>query len=134
VDGGYMQELYSTKEMSMEITEVDHGAEYTIQVIAVDAENSSLTSEPRTTSISITDEEEESEEIPGVTNLSAEYIESENMIDVSWDYDGPDASFEVTVNGQTQTVQSLGIEITGDFSPGGSYTVNVVPIGAEDNE
>jgi penicillin-binding protein 1A len=131
IDDGSMQELSTTEDTSLEISEVEAGVTYTIEVIAVSNESSSLTSEPATTSVTTSEEEEdEEEEIPPVSGLSATYDESRGLIDVSWSYDGPPTSFEVTVNGsQSQTVQSQGIEITGEFTPGESYTIEVTPIG-----
>jgi penicillin-binding protein 1A len=145
IDGGGMQSLSSTEDTSIEISEVETGAEYEIQVIAVSNEND-MESEPRTTSVRVPgedeDEEEEQEEneneeeneennggnIPPVNGLSASYNEGSGIIDVTWGYDGPPASFEVSVNGQTQTVESNGIEIDG-ATPGEDYTINVTPIG-----
>src|SRR5690625_7641725 len=52
----------------------------------------------------------------------------DGLIDVSWKYNGPAAVFEVDVNGQKQTVQSNGIEIT-NISAGQTYTITVTPVG-----
>ncbi len=135
VDGGSIQELATTEDMSLDISEVEAGAKYTIQVVAISNENNSITSEPASTSITVPggdEEEEEEENIPPVSGLSATYMEDQGIIDVSWNYDGPPAAFEVTVNGgQTQTVQSQGIEISGTFSPGETYSISVTPIGQE---
>ncbi|PAV29466.1 penicillin-binding protein [Virgibacillus profundi] len=143
VNGGQMQDLSSTEDTSMEITEVEPGAAYEIQVIA---SNRSMQSEPKTTNVTVPGEDEEEEEeeneeeseeneednnggnIPPVSGLSAQYVADRSIIDVSWGYNGPPATFEVSVNGQTQTVQSNGIEISG-ASPGQVYTINVTPIG-----
>src|SRR5690625_4143551 len=54
----------------------------------------------------------------------------DGLIDVSWKYNGPPAVFEVDVNGQIQTVQSNGIEIT-NISAGQTYTIKVTPIGTK---
>ncbi|MHA6251131.1 transglycosylase domain-containing protein [Oceanobacillus sp. CAU 1775] len=143
VDGGSMQELSTTDETSIEISEVEMGAAYTIQVIAVDATNDSLRSDPVTVSITVQEEEEEEieeeeveeeteEEIPAVSNLTAEFLPDANIIDVNWQYDGPPATYEVQVNNETNTVQSLGIEISGNFVAGRTYTITVTPIGRAD--
>ncbi|WP_339228000.1 PBP1A family penicillin-binding protein [Oceanobacillus sp. FSL K6-2867] len=132
VDGGQMQKLSSTEDMSMEISEVEPGAVYEIQVVAI---SGSMKSDPSTTSVTVSgedEEENEEEDIPAVSGLTAEYIAASSIIDVNWNYDGPDASFEVSVNGQTQTVQSNGIEISG-AAPGETYTINVTPIGANNS-
>lgn len=124
INGGSMQKLSSTEDTSMEIDSVELGAEYTIQVVAV---SDSMESDPKTVTVRVSEEEEE-EDIPAVSGLSAEYLEDSGLIDVSWSYDGPPASFEVSVNGDTQTVQSQGIEISGAV-PGQSYSITVTPIG-----
>lgn len=126
VDGGEMQNLSSTEDTSMEITEVD-GEVYEIQVVAT---NGSMTSEPVTTTVNISGSNEE--EIPAVSGLTAQYVADSSLIDVSWNYDGPPASFEVSVNGQTQMVESQGIEISG-ATPGQTYTIEVTSIGQGDN-
>ncbi|WP_077596463.1 transglycosylase domain-containing protein [Oceanobacillus kimchii] len=128
IDGGDMQNLSSTEDTSMEISEVEAGAEY---VIEVTASKDNMTSEPATTSLTVPgDDEEEIDELPSVSGLSAQYV-GDGVIDVSWSYDGPSASFEVSVNGQTQTVQSQGLEVTG-ASPG-EYTIEVTPVSTEDS-
>jgi penicillin-binding protein 1A len=146
IDGGGMQSLSSTEDTSIDISEVEAGADYEIQVIAVSNEND-MESEPRTTSVSVPDGDEDEEEeeeneneeeneedsggnIPPVNGLSASYDEGNDFIDVTWSYNGPPASFEVEVNGQTQTVESNGIEI-GGITPGQDYTINVTPIGQQ---
>lgn len=146
VDDGAMKELSTTEDTSITISEVEPGATYTIQVVVVSNESSSLKSEPVTTKVTVPEEEEEEEEeleeeengqdenegenIPPVSGLSAEYISSQGIIDVNWTYNGPPAVFEVLVNGiHSQTVQSQGIEISGNFSPGETYTISVTSIG-----
>ncbi|HLR74823.1 MAG TPA: penicillin-binding transpeptidase domain-containing protein, partial [Virgibacillus sp.] len=133
IDGGQMQQLSSTEDTEMTITEVERGAEYTIQVIAVKDSNKS---EPKQTKVLISDEEEEDddEDIPSVSDLTAAYHENKDVIEVSWKYNGPAATFEVTVspNEQTQTVQSNGLEISG-VQPGQTYVITVTPIGKKND-
>src|SRR5690625_564956 len=131
-DGG-MQDLSSTEDKSMEITEVEEGSDYEIQVVAVSKEDSSK-SEPKTTKIKLSGEEDD-EDTPSVSNLNASYDKDKNVIGVAWEYDGPSASFEVAVSpdNQTQTVDSNGIEISG-ISPGQTYTVSVTPVGSDNDE
>src|SRR5699024_6245765 len=133
VNDGGMQGLSSTEDKSMEITEVEEGSDYEIQVVAVSKENSSK-SDPKTTTNKLTGEEEE-EAIPSVSNLSASYDTDKKVIDVSWEYDGPSASFEVAVspNEQTQTVNSNGIEISG-INTGQTYSISVTPVGKDKGE
>ena len=133
IDGGSMQSLSSTSDTSMEISDVEEGAEYTIQVIA---ERGSLSSDPATTTVQVPggeddEEEEEDEEIPGVSGLSAEYDGNET-INVSWGYDGPSANFEVSVNGDTENVGSNSINVSG-VTPG-DYNISVTPISEENSD
>lgn len=133
IDGGSMKLLSSTDDTSIDISQVDPTKEYTIQVVAVSNKDESVKSKPATTKVRMPgaddDEDEEDEEsIGSVSSLSAEYVTETSIIDVSWDYNGPPASFEVAVNGQVQTVESLGIEISG-AQPGEKYTITVTPIG-----
>jgi len=128
INGGDMQPLSSTEGTSLEITEVEEDAEYVIQVIAR-SNNEPTSSDEASVSVTTGEggEQEESDEIPPVSRLSAEYDTGNSVIDVSWNYDGPPSTFEVYVNGQTQMTGSNGIEISG-ASPGETYTVNVTPI------
>lgn len=125
VDGGEMQALSTTEDTSMEISAVEPNKEYTIQVVVVSNEDDSK-SEPKTTTVATGDEEPD--ELPEVTGLTATYNEANKLIDVSWNYNGPPASFEVSVNGETQTVQSNGLEISG-ATQGETYNISVTPIG-----
>ncbi|QKY69182.1 penicillin-binding protein 1A [Lentibacillus sp. CBA3610] len=152
IDDGQMQGLSSTDETSMEISNVEPGTTYEIQVVA---NSDGDTSEPATTTVQVPGDEEENEEegneeeeengeqdeeeeneengeenVPPVNGLNASPSGSD--IDVSWQYNGPPAQFEVVVaqDGtelQTQTVQSEGIVIEG--AQPGSYTITVTPVG-----
>lgn len=122
VDGGEMKVLSTTEETSLEISDIEADAEYVIQVVVVSNEDSSSRSDPASVKVTI-----DAEEIPAVESLSASFDEGRGIIDVDWSYDGPPAAFEVDVNGQTQTVNSAGLEISGVQT--GSYTITVTPIG-----
>src|SRR5699024_482277 len=86
-------------------------------------------SEPATTTVTLKEEEED---VPSVTDLDVEYNESNKVLDVQWNYDGPDATFEVSVSptGNQQTVQGTQLEIT-NVQPGTTYTITVTPISNE---
>lgn len=136
INDGQMQKLADVTELSLDITEVEPGAEYEIQVVVISNEGLG-NSDPRTTTIIIPELEEEEEEepeeeeqnIPPVSDLSAVYNEESQIIDVNWQYNGPPAAFKVIVNyRQEHTVQSQGIVIEGAL-PGETYTITVVPIG-----
>lgn len=134
VDGGDMKELSTTKDKSMEISKVDPGSEYKIQVVAVSGDE---TSDAKTTTVKVPggddndDDEDKNEDMKPVSGLNASY--NNGTIDVSWKYDGPAAAFEVNVtsdNGasQQQTVNSNGIKID-NAKEGSTYTIAVTPIG-----
>lgn len=123
VDGGQMNKLATTEDMSTEISEVEPGTEYEVQVVVNDGSNKS---DPKKVKVKVPKEEEE--EMPAVEKLQAKI--KDDLIDVSWKYNGPAAVFEVDVNGQKQTVQSNGIEITG-INAGQTYTITVTPIGTD---
>jgi len=82
-------------------------------------------SDPKSVKVKVPEEEEEEVMVP-VESLQAKI--KDGLIDVSWKYNGPAAVFEVDVNGQKQTVQSNGIEIS-NISAGQTYTITVTPIG-----
>lgn len=133
VDEGEMQVLSSTEEHGIEITEVTPGSEYTIQVVVFSNENEESRSEPQTVTITLEGEEgNENSAINAVDNLTAFYDSAKSIIDVSWEYNGPPASFEVIVEGPQsgrQVVRSTGLEITGNFQPGEVYTIYVTAFG-----
>src|SRR5690625_4217312 len=128
-DGEDMKVIFSDSEdKSIEITQVKPGSEYEIQVVAKKDDNRS---EPKSTKVTL-DDEDDDEQMNPVEDLKAEYKADQSIIDVSWNYNGPPASFEVDVNGQVQTVSSNGIEISG-AKPGTDYTITVTPIGQKGN-
>lgn len=124
VDGGGMKNLGTTDDDQFDISSVQPGSTYEIQVTAVSKADSSKKSEPRSVSVKTGDDDKE--KLTSVSNLQASYSEDNQSIDVSWDYDGS-ASFEVTVDGQTQTASSNGITING-AQPGKTYTISVTPV------
>lgn len=132
-DGGDMESLSSTEDTSFEIGSVEPGSEYEIEVVVVDNDGDLDESEAETTKVNISDEDDEDnddEDMEAVDDLSASFKEDEDLIDVSWSYDGPPASFEVDVDGQKQTTDSNGLEISG-ASPGETHTITVTAIGSE---
>src|SRR5699024_12688798 len=95
-----MKDLTSTSETGATISDVDDGATYTIEVVAVSKESNEK-SDPASTSITINEEEED---IGEIENLQASYDASSNTISATWDYDGDGATFEVDINGQKDSV------------------------------
>lgn len=146
IDGGTMKVLSTTDNNHLDITNVDQGATYDIQVVVLDEKDHSKKSEPKTTRVKIPERTEENDEndedqdddenddqddnrgLSAVENLKAYYDESSALIDVSWDYNGPPAKYIVNVNGQEQTVEGKGLEIA-DAEPGNTYTITVTTIG-----
>ncbi|WP_153462706.1 MULTISPECIES: penicillin-binding protein 1A [Sediminibacillus] len=61
-DGGSLKDLADTKETSLEISSVDLGSSYTIEVTAVSDQDSGNTSDPATVTVEVPDEEAEEEE------------------------------------------------------------------------
>ncbi|MFC4557353.1 PBP1A family penicillin-binding protein [Virgibacillus kekensis] len=146
VNGGQMQSLSSTNETSLEISNVEPGAEYEIQVVAVSEETEANASEPVTTTVKVPGENDEDEEnegdgngdgnLPPVGNLKAAATESK--IDVSWSYDDQSAKYVVVVSRdgnklKEQTVNTEGIVIEGNLEPGATYTITVTPTGQDGN-
>lgn len=137
-DGGEMNSLSSTDDTSFEISSVEPGTEYEIEVVAISKDDDSDKSEAKSTTVKVpgdeddddNNENDDEESMSPVDDLDATFKEDENIIDVNWDYEGPPASFEVDVNGQKQTVDYNGIEISG-ANPGESYTIIVTAIGKE---
>ncbi|SDL67652.1 penicillin-binding protein 1A [Sediminibacillus halophilus] len=61
-DGGSLKDLADTKDTSLEISNVDLGTTYTIQVTAVSDQDSGNTSEPATVTVQVADDEADEEE------------------------------------------------------------------------
>lgn len=125
VDDGDYTSLTNTDKTKAEINSVEEGSTYTIKVVAISEEDPELKSDEATTTVET--EETDDEEIPKVTGLSAKYNEDNQSIDISWEYDGPDATFEVKINDDTQSVQEKNIEVSG-VSPGKTYDITVTPV------
>lgn len=125
VDDGDYQSLTTTEDTEVNISSLEDGGTYTIQVIAVSNEDNSLKSAAETASVIIN--EEDDEDIPAVEGLTATYNDSNQSLDVTWQYNGPSADFEVTINGDAQTVQAQNIQVNG-VSPGNTYNITVIPI------
>src|SRR5699024_9018636 len=123
-NSGSMKSLTTTKDHVASIDNVEQGVTYTIEVTAKN-EETELASEPSTVTITI---EEEVEETPAVEGLSGHYDENANTIDIQWNYNGPDAKFEVKINDrQSETVTQRSLKIT-DIQPGETYTITVTAI------
>lgn len=131
-DGGF-KKLTTTSDLQVVISEVQKDATYTIQVTAV-SNKENKKSEPRSVTVKLgdkepeeDDKEDEEEESANIEGLQASYQESTGSLQISWQYSGPAAQFEVDVNGSKQTVQSTSIQING-VTPGSTYSITVTPI------
>ncbi|MEI3608003.1 PBP1A family penicillin-binding protein [Pseudogracilibacillus sp. SO10305] len=122
-DDGSMKDLTSTSDTGATISDVDDGATYTIEVVAVSKESNEK-SDPASTSITINEEEED---IGEIENLQASYDASSNTISATWDYDGDGATFEVDINGQKDSVSSTSLQFS-NVEPGTTYTITVTPV------
>lgn len=136
IDDREMQELSTTDEKSIEITNVEPGT-YKIQVVAVMKDDETNASEAKTATVVVQEEDENEQEENGqegnlgkLGDLNAVFDPEQQILDVTWNYNGPPAQFEVVVmpDGQQQTAQSSGIVISG-VQPGKTYTITVTPIG-----
>src|SRR5699024_2237330 len=59
--------------------------------------------------------------------LNAQFDESSKSIQVTWDYNGPPAQFEVDVNGQKQIVDSRQLTVN-DVQNDTTYSITVTPV------
>src|SRR5699024_4035449 len=127
VEDGEYQSLTITEDKEVEISSVEPGSSYTIKVVVVSNEED-LKSPAETVTVDLVDEdEEEDEEIPEVSSLSATYNEDNQSLDVTWEYNGPDAQFEIDINGDKQTVQAQKLQVNG-VRAGRTYSIHVTPV------
>lgn len=123
VNNSDFKKLTVTTDRSASISNIEAGATYQIQVIVINTENE-MKSEPKSVSVTI---EQEEEPVGAITNLRANYNEARGSINASWSYRGPEAQFEVNVNGEKTTIQATSLEIT-NVVPGQTYSISVTPI------
>ncbi|MGN8647040.1 PBP1A family penicillin-binding protein [Gracilibacillus sp. HCP3S3_G5_1] len=124
---GSLNDLTTTENKEIEISNVDKGVTYTIEVIAV---NDDMESDPVTVTVEVP--EEESEELPQVSQLSQSFDPANRSALISWQYDqnGP-IEFEVVVQDGGQTIDqfntnSKSVNIT-QLEPNKNYTIHVTP-------
>lgn len=125
-DDGDSQDLTTTEDKEATLTGVDKGKKYTIEVVAKN-EETDTSSDPASTTVDLSDET-----VEPVSDLEASYDESDEKITANWSHEDSDATFEVDVNGKTETTSSTSIDI-GDVSSGNTYTIEVIAI-IDDNE
>src|SRR5699024_8726844 len=83
IDQNSMKVEETTSSTDATLSNVEDGVTYTIQLIAISDEGEKSDSETVTVKVG---EEYKEEEIPAVTNLSANL--ADNNINVTWNYDG----------------------------------------------
>src|SRR5699024_4957973 len=125
-DDGDSQDLTTTEDKESTLTGVDKGKKCTIEVVAKN-EETDTSSDPASTTVDLSDET-----VEPVSDLEASYDESDEKITANWSHEDSDATFEVDVNGKTETTSSTSIDI-GDVSSGNTYTIEVIAI-IDDNE
>ncbi|WP_077326626.1 PBP1A family penicillin-binding protein [Virgibacillus siamensis] len=137
VNGGSMQSLSSTDDQSLEISNVEPGASYQIQVIAISDDSQVDSSSPETVTVKVPGENENKEDEENgnepmkVTGVNASFNPDNKKVTMSWDYSGPPATYNVVIQGiSSQEVSSTNASYSLEFPhPGKTYTVSVVPIG-----
>lgn len=123
-DDGSMKQLTQTDDKEITLEDVDAGTSYTFEVIVIQTD-SDMKSDAKTTSVKVPDEDDE--ELPAVSQLNARFEESSRSIQVTWDYNGPPAQFEVDVNGQTEIVDARQLTIS-DVRDDTTYSITVTPV------
>src|SRR5699024_11383972 len=73
-DGGDMKNLSSTDDTSFEISSVDQGTEYKIEVTAVNKDDDSDKSEPKSTTVKVPDGEDDDDEDRKSTRLNSSHV------------------------------------------------------------
>ncbi|SHN19169.1 penicillin-binding protein 1A [Gracilibacillus kekensis] len=124
---GSLSELTETDDKQVEISNVDKGTTYTIEVIAV---NDDMESDPVTVTVEVP--EDEPEDLPQVSQLHQTFDPANRSALISWEYneDGP-IEFEITVQEGGQTIdqfntnkKSVNIK---QLQNNKSYTISVTP-------
>lgn len=131
VNEGTKKVLSTTKDMTFEITNVEFGSTYEIEVVAIDVDDTSKKSDPKSTIIKtpeLDDDTNNDEDLlEAVNNLQAIYNEQENNIKVTWSYDRPTTRFKVIVNGQERVTTDKEFLIT-SIATDVTYKITVIPM------
>ncbi|WP_066193265.1 MULTISPECIES: PBP1A family penicillin-binding protein [Gracilibacillus] len=125
---GDVEELTTTSNNQVEISNVERGETYTIEVIA---QNDEMESEAATTTVTV--EDEETEELPAVSQLQQSFNPDNRSAMISWQYDHEEAvEFEVSVqqggeNVDEFTTSQQSVNIT-QLELNTTYTIHVTPV------
>ncbi|WP_018933744.1 penicillin-binding protein 1A [Gracilibacillus lacisalsi] len=124
---GSLNDLTTTGNKEVEISNVDKGKTYTIEVIAV---NDDMESDPKTVTVEVP--EDEADELPQVSQLNQTFDPANRSALISWEYDqnGP-IEFEIVVQDGGQTIDEFNtnkksVNIT-QLEPNKNYTIHVTP-------
>ncbi|WP_163581981.1 penicillin-binding protein 1A [Gracilibacillus saliphilus] len=124
---GSLNDLTTTGNKEVEISNVDKGKTYTIEVIAV---NDDMESDPKTVTVDVP--EDEADDLPQVSQLNQTFDPANRSALISWEYDqnGP-VEFEIVVQDGGQTIDEFNtnkksVNIT-QLEPNKNYTIHVTP-------
>ncbi|MFD2655411.1 penicillin-binding protein 1A [Gracilibacillus thailandensis] len=124
---GSLNDLTTTGNKEVEISNVDKGKTYTIEVIAV---NDDMESDPKTVTVEVP--KDEADELPQVSQLNQTFDPANRSALISWEYDqnGP-IEFEIVVQDGGQTIDEFNtnkksVNIT-QLEPNKNYTIHVTP-------
>ncbi|UOQ85848.1 transglycosylase domain-containing protein [Gracilibacillus salinarum] len=130
---GSLNDLTTTEDKEVEISNVEKGKTYTIEVIAA---NDDMESEPQTVTVEVADDQPE--ELPQVSGLQQTYDPANRSALISWQYDqqGP-IEYEVVVEQGGQTVDQFttnkkSVNIS-QLQADKTYNIHVSPIQTEND-
>ncbi|GAB2574796.1 PBP1A family penicillin-binding protein [Gracilibacillus alcaliphilus] len=125
---GSLEELTTTKKKQIEISNVEKGQSYTIEVVAF---NDEMESDPA--SVTVDTASEESEDLPAVSGLQQSFDAENRSALISWQYshDGP-IEFDISVQQSGETIDNFNtsqqsVNIT-QLELGTTYTIHVTPV------
>ncbi|MGP4041305.1 transglycosylase domain-containing protein [Gracilibacillus sp. D59] len=124
---GSLNDLTTTDKNELEISEVEKGTTYTIEVIAI---NDDMESDPMTVTVQVP--EDEPEKLPQVSQLHQTFDPANRSALISWKYDqkGP-IEFEIVVQDGGQTIDQFNtnknsVNIT-QLEANKTYSIHVTP-------
>lgn len=129
--GGSLNELETTSNREIEIANVEKGATYTIEVIAV---NDDMESEPASVTVEVSDGIPD--ELSQVRQLHQTFDPNNGSVLISWEYDEiENIQFEINVQNQGETIDQFttgkkSVNIS-QLQPDTTYTIHVTPILSE---
>ncbi|QDP40427.1 transglycosylase domain-containing protein [Radiobacillus deserti] len=149
-----LSKLTTTKNTELEISKIEQGETYTIEVIAVSDENEDMISEPARVTVQIQGEGGDEEEngngddedgedendssVSPVSNVSGAF-DGKKSINASWSYQGQGSViFEVRLKSNGETVNAIQTDKNSykfnNVAPGPDYVIEVVTINTDTPE